>query len=903
MLPFASVADMLTPTSVAVIGASERYGSRGFHIWRAVSASTGILNIWPVNPKYKYVGETRCYASADDIPASIDLAIVAVERRRFPEIIRSLESKRPAAILFAPQEEGLLNDKGEIAALLEAAHRIGMRVFGPNSIGFMVPPRGINASYWPTLPRTGNIAVAAHSGMVATSLVDQMQSVGHGFSAVVDVGLEIDLLFADLIDCFAADRSVRVIALHVEALREPRRFFSALRAAAEEKPVVILHAGDEAGFAADRIAASRFDCDAGEDAAFDALCRQAGALRVKRFEDFCAGVAAFASGRRAYGRRTAVIANNAGFAGMAANAVSNNKLLVEGFSADTTAQLHALRPLSRIPTNPLLLGPSATPELIRDSLEVVLKDPAVDNVLVALAPSPMTAYDPTFALLAETSAQHMKPIAAAWMSESLSNTVRQQITSVPNSRLIAMRSLEDAASGLGMLAARYEAAKNRRMRPEVARWHLEANAFETIRAVFAEALEEGRHTLSTLETASVLSAAGFSTVPFNLVHTHEEAQTAAALLGYPVVLKAAARGMSRRTAAGLVFLNISNEAELEAAWRKLAQNLAESAPFAQPEGLLVEKMLEHRNERELRMRIRYDAVLGPVIEYASAGIIGTFRGNSVSALPPISLSTALSIVSNLEANKALDAFRGVPPANRLLIALTLCRLSDIAQAVPAIREFRIEPLVPFENRIVVLGAAISLYDAPLTPSRGFPHLTIAAAPVEDVEAIQCRSGRSYVMRTVTEEDFERMRRFVDALSDKSFYMRFHTSSRLSDERIAAFCRLDYDREGAWAVVETDERGTEQFCAVARWHITSRSRESEFGIVVRDDRQRLGLARVLMNKIEREALLAGQEVLVGYVLNGNTAMEGLMSSLGYAIDRLPAHLGSEVSRWVKPLSTQ
>lgn len=898
----ASVADMLNPRSVAVIGASERLGSRGFHIWRAVSSSKGIANVWPINPKYKYVGLTRCYAKIDEVPGPIDLAIVAVERRRFSEVIRSLAKKRPSFVLFAPQEEGLLSDKKEIAELLEAAHHLDISVIGPNSIGFMMPAAGINASYWPKLPTVGGVAVVAHSGMVATSLVDELENVGVGFSAVVDIGLEIDVKLADLLEYFAADRSIRVIAVHVEALREPRKFASALQAAAREKPVVILHASDEAGFAADRIAASRFDCDAGQDDGFNALCKKTGAVRVKRFEDFCAAVTAFASGRHAYGRRTAVIANSSGFAGLAANAASLRKLVIAGFSTETTSALHALRPLARIPTNPLILGPSATPEQIRDSLEIVLKDRAVDNVLITLAPGPMATCDPTFALLSEVSVKHMKPVAAAWMSESLSKSVRQQIISAADSHLIAIRSLEGAATGLGMLADRQDAIAQRNTPPEATRWRLDNTALRAIRAVFAEALSEGRHTLSPLETATVLSAAGFTTVPFHLVHTLEEAIESASLLGYPVVLKAAARGMSRRTASGLVFLNISNETELRATWTQLADNFVDSEPLAQPEGVLVEKMLLHRTERELRMSIRYDAVLGPIIEYAAAGISGNFQGNASSLLPPVALSEAQSIVTSIEAAKALDAFRGVPPANCLLIALTLCRLSDIAEAVPAIREFRIEPIVPFENRIVVLDATISLYDAPLEPERGFPHLTIAAAPVEDIEEFQTLNNRRFLLRSVLETDFGKMQRFVGALSDKSFYLRFHTSSRLSSERIASLCQLDYAREGAWAAVETDERGIEQFCAIARWHATNIPNEAEFGIVVRDDCQRLGLARRLMQKIELESSLDGYKVLIGYVLSGNTAMESMMNKLGYVIGKTPPYMGTEVTRWEKRLPT-
>ena len=209
--------------------------------------------------------------------------------------------------------------------------------------------------------------------------------------------------------------------------------------------------------------------------------------------------------------------------------------------------------------------------------------------------------------------------------------------------------------------------------------------------------------------------------------------------------------------------------------------------------------------------------------------------------------------------------------------------------------------MPFESQISVLDGSIALYDAPLAPERGFPHLVVEAAPIEDVEPFEPKPGQRFVVRALLEEDFERLKQFIAALSDKSYYLRFHSSVRISDERIAAFCRLDYSREGAWVATETDEHGSERFCAVARWHITEESQTAEFGVVVRDDRQRLGLARRLMHKIETEALEAGQTTLVGYVLNGNAAMDGLMSALGFTIGKAPEHMGSEVNRWSKPLA--
>lgn len=895
-----AVQSLLEPQSVALIGASERPGRRGTHIWRAVSGSTGIANLWAVNPKYKYVGLTPCRASVEDIPGPIDIAVVALERRLFSKAIASLKKHPAKYVLFAPQEEGLLSDKTEIDELVRAAHDAGMKVLGPNSIGLMNPKAGINLSYWPELAKSGSIAAVAHSGMVAASLVDHAQAAGLGFTAVVDVGLEIDVTLPQMLEHFAEDRATRVIALHVESLRDPRAFASALRAAALVKPVVVLHADSGAGWAADRLAASRFDCGAGSDAGFDALCRTAGAVRVSTFEHFAAAVIALAAAKPAAGRSTPVIANSAGFAELTAGALSRAGLSLAGLSNSTTAALHALRPHAELPVNPIVLGPAAEPMVFAQTLDLILKDPAVENVLIALAPSPIASYAPTTSLIAKAALTSFKPVAIAWTAERHAATIRQELAKVEGSRIIALRGIESAAFGLGVLAEAAETAQINKAPPVSNRRRLSPEALQAVRAVFKTALSANRHSLGAEESAQILQLAGFTSVPFALARTVDEAQTAAQQIGWPVVLKSAASGTSRRTSAGLIFLNLHTPQELQKAWEQLVGNLAQSAPSAVPEGVLIEKMLPHRMERELSLAVRYDAVLGPVIEYRAAGLAGNMPGNAVAALPPLSLPQALSLVDRIEAAKALDGFRGVPPANKLLIALALCRLSDLAEAVPAIREIVLEPVVPFEDQLVVIDGAASLYDAPLEPDCRYSHLTIEAAPSEASFAYETRSGAVYTLRSVLDEDYERLRAFMESLSERTIYLRFHSVVRPSLDRIARFVRLDYSREGAWAAVEEDHFGSERFAAVARWHDLGGG-EAEFGVVVRDDRQRQGLASALMALIETQTASRGFSKLVGCVLSGNAGMESLMMRLGYRIDPHTKDKGAEVCRWVKTLS--
>lgn len=912
MIP-APIDRALAPAAIAVIGASDRPGSRGYHIWRAIRASTGLSAIYPVNPKYKYLGDVRCFASAARIPGRIDLAVIAVKPETTNAVLQSLAPQHPAFVLFAPQIEGLLSERSEISSLLTAAHRIGTRVIGPNSIGLMSPVRGINASCWPKLPKAGGTALIAQSGLVATALLSRASETGIGFSGIVDAGLELDISMAEWIDWFAADRDTRLIALQIEALPQPRTFFTALRAAAREKPVIVLRASPDSSFAADRMAATRFGTDAGQDDAFNALCRAAGALRVRTFAAFAAAIDAFSRGRLPQGPRVAVLSNGTGFAALAASAAARSGLRIAGFSNTTIRTLHALAPQESMPANPLLIGPAASPARFEASLDAALADPGIDSALVVVAPSPMTAFSPVMEKLAAISLRTFKPIAATWASEEATPIVKRTLAAMPDVRLTAIRSPEAAAEALGLLAEHAQSQRDRRLPPTVARQRLSAEALAEIRSLLRRALVAGRHRLTSAETAKLLSLAGLPTIPHRITHSIEEARLAANDLGWPIALKAAATGLGRRTEAGLVFLDIATPEALEQAWRLITQNLAAGSPLATPEGIIVEKMTPHPAQRELRLGIRRDAVLGPVIEYAAAGIAGTLYLDRICALPPLGINEALHLASSLEADRMLSGFRGQPPANRLLIALALCRLSDIAEAIPAILSLQLEPVVPFENRLAVLSAEASLYDAPLEPDARHSHLTARRAPPSEPEELMLRRrsadkkpAKRFYLRPIFEEDFELMKRFISTLSERSRYLRFHTAAPISSERIAMLCQPEWGREGAWAATEVSESesapdaSNAPIAAVGRWHKTKIAGEAEFGIVVRDDCQRLGLARTLMERLEKEAAQEGCNKLVGYVLSGNDPMEAMMQSLGFVVEKNPQGIGSEVRRWAKVL---
>lgn len=887
-----SLARALNPENIAVIGASDRAQSRGSYVWRAVAHSPLIKNAWAINPKYKYIGERPCFAKVSEVPGNIDLAVISLRADRILKALIDVGERGAACVLITPDENAFSCDRLWLEKLQIVTKQYSLRMIGPDSLGIMNPGSGVNVSYWPTLPLPGNVALIAQSGMIATALIDYAQEAELGFSGVINTGAGIDVDLPELLDYYTADKNTRVIALHIEGIRHPRIFYSALRAAAARKHVVILKAGSGAGFAADRIASFKLGTDAGRDDAFSAMIRRAGALLVSTFEEFTAAVAALATNRLPRGKRLAVIANGSGFAALTADAAQSRNIDLHGLSNTTIGALQEAFPSQQVAVNPINVGATASADRYRRTLQLVLQDSMIDGAIVVVAPGPVSTIDPTLRFLAKTAAGSYKPVITAWVSDRITRSVRKQLRSVPNAPISAIQSPVSAAHAFGYLAEQAQNRAGLREPPAAWRHDIAPEAIAKARALLSKIRQEGRHSLRRAETVRLLECFDIPSVPIRDVRTLDEARQAAASLGYPVALKVEARGLGHKSDVGGVELDIANEDALRVAWTNIENNVARLSPMTPMEGAVVQPMVPHAALRELRLAVVHDNVLGPFIEFGAGGIASDLYHDKRAALPPLALREAQALVNAPAVAKTFGRFRGLSPVEGLTLARIVCRLSTLVCLIPAIRALTINPLVWTGNDASVLDAVAHLSEEPVAPDRTSSHLTVAPPPIEDRTLIPQADAALLTLRPMESGDFSALRDFISRLSDKTRYLRFHTGQAISDDRVVELCTIDYARESVWVV-----EGQNAIHAAARWRLTDTQGEAEFGIVVEDVWQRRGLARRLMAKLESEALNAGVTHLVGYVLKGNEAMQGMMLAMGF---QKTGSDSRDTDPWIKPI---
>ncbi|MGZ9076590.1 MAG: acetate--CoA ligase family protein, partial [Burkholderiaceae bacterium] len=297
---------LLTPRSVALIGASPTPGSVGNIVARNLLRAGFAGPIHFVNPKHPRVEDRVCATSVREINGVPDLAIVATPPDTVPSIIAELGAKgvRAAVVITA----GLTAEQK--VAVLNAARPRCLRVQGPNCLGIMLPQIGLDASFSHRAPLSGDLAFLSQSGALVTSIVDWAAARGIGFSHVVSLGEMLDVDFGDLLDYLAGDVTSRAILLYIESITNAPKFLSAARRAARAKPVIVIKSGRHAAGA--KAALSHTGALAGSDKAYEAAFRRAGVLRVREIEQLFDAAETLSRVGRLSGERLTIITNGGG---------------------------------------------------------------------------------------------------------------------------------------------------------------------------------------------------------------------------------------------------------------------------------------------------------------------------------------------------------------------------------------------------------------------------------------------------------------------------------------------------------------------------------------------------------------------------------------------------------------
>lgn len=689
----ASLAPLLTPRSIVVVGAGHRPGSVGHEVLRNVQAAGFAGPVYVVNPNRDEVLGVPCVASPGALAEAPDLAIIALPAAQVADAVRGCGQRgvRAAVLLGAGfgetgQHGARLQDE-----VLAIARDHGVRLVGPNCIGIANtdPDVRLDATFGALGRRPGPLAVMAQSGAFGAGLLTAADDLGLGFSQFVSVGNKIDVGGNDLLLAWDADPRTKVIAGYLESVGDPRRFARIARRVALRKPVLILKSGrSEAGRAAGR---SHTAAAASSERAIDALFRGSGVIRVRTMRELLDAARVLCDQPLPEGPRVAIVGNCGGPEILAADAVVEAGLQVAELDTATGEALVAMGTGAR---NPVDLGAAATPDATAAALRTVAASPEVDAVLTVFTSVAIT--DPTAMddAIAEAAAATDKPVLAVMVGAPA------RTRELAGKQLPIFSFPEDAAAALGVA---YRYAQHRADLPTVPDRPDGVDAVAA-RAVVERALLDGREWLEPEDAFRLLACYAIPICPCAVVTDPDEAARAAARLGYPLAAKLAAAGV-HKTEAGGVRLGLSGEASLRAAVAGLTQ-IGDGRVLLQP-------MLT--GGTELIVGSVHDAQCGQLVMVGAGGVLTDILGDHAFGLAPLTGADAAALVDSLRAAQLLDGYRGAPVVDRAKVRDVLVRIGTLADDLPEVAELDINPLIGRADGLFAVDARVRIAPPPHHP--------------------------------------------------------------------------------------------------------------------------------------------------------------------------------------------
>jgi acetate---CoA ligase (ADP-forming) len=675
---------LFRPRSVAVMGASNKTLSIGNRVVKNLLDHHFKGPIYPINLKEPEILGLKAYPSILDVPGTVDLVTIAVKSTLVPQMVEDCGKKGVKFVII--HTAGFREMGGEGAkledAVLEAAHRNGIRVYGPNCQGIMNsdPEVSVYANFTFTPMRPGNASIIGQSGGVAELINLNLRRMGSGFRMYASHGNASDVNTNELLDHFGADQETRTIMMHIESMKDTPKFIESCRRIAHEKSILAIRTGRTT--AAAKAVSSHTGSMMQQDSLTDTIFEYAGVMRFNTTEEMIAAGYALANQPVPEGPNVAIVANAGGPAIMAIDECVGSGLTLAKLSDETKAKLRAgLIPEAYV-ENPVDVAATANADHFALTLNALEADPGVDSILITMVTPPFVDCEALADSIAECASKATKPIVCVVMTnENWAGTVEKI-------RAARIPVYDFPETGARVVAAmtRYNAVRK----------HLdETPATAPGDKARAEAIMAGAASgfISQVEAFDVLKAYDIpaaSTASMNDGNVPREVR-------YPAVLKVDSKEVVHKSDAGGVALNISGEEELRKNWSRMSDRF----PGA---GFVVQEQCPQGTE--IIVGLKREPEVGPVIMFGLGGIHVEALKDVSFRLAPLSKEAAARMIREIRSLPLLEAMRGLPAADLAAIEKLLISVSQLAVDIPEIEEMDLNPVMVYPE-----GKGVKVVDA------------------------------------------------------------------------------------------------------------------------------------------------------------------------------------------------
>lgn len=688
---------LLKPTSVAVIGASEKEGFGGDVCRNILSYVEDRSHVYFIHPKRDSVFGVSCYKSISDVPENVDLMVICTSQKTVIPLLQEGAKKGVGgAVVFASGygEVGTAEGKQNEAELIAAAKELDIAVMGPNCAGFVNYIDNVQAFAFISAKRDrkGSVGVVSQSGQLCLSMMDDP---GMRFSYNISAGNGKIVQMEDYMDFLVDDEDTKVVSIYIEGVKNADKFAAVLKKAAEKrKPVVILKAGRSAKGGA--IAASHTGSLSGSDASFDAVLKKFGAIRVDDLEELIAMSLMLSTMKRMPEKATFASMNlSGGETGICADVGSLNGIEYPDFTEETLKKLKEQLPSYASPNNPLDMTASLSyhADLYAGALRTVMDDPNIGMVLIGYTLL-LEIADPCIHYMykgiekvVQEKGGNCKPIAMIPFAENTRNPEYQE-------KLFQI--------GVPVLPPPVYAFKLLRHLADFIAYEPET---KTLELAVGHPKSEETQALSEHESKQELKVYGVPVPDEVIVTSKEEAAQFVKNHPGPLVMKVESADILHKSDVGGVKLNVCGPEAAEKAYEEIMESVTAKRPDAHINGILTVPMLDAGVE--IIIGVNNDPQFGPMIMVGMGGVfVEVFK--DVALYPaPLKEEEALEMLKSLKSFKLLNGYRGTEKCDIKALCQTIVAISNYAQAnKDVLKELDINPLFVYPE-----GKGVGVADA------------------------------------------------------------------------------------------------------------------------------------------------------------------------------------------------
>ena len=676
--------ELLSPNSVAVIGASNDETKLGGMLVKNMLNAGFKGKLYPINPKGGEIMGLKAYPSVTDVGEPIDLAVVAVKAALVEGEVRKMKEAgiKYAAILTAGFKEDSPEGAELEKKLVQAAKESGVRFLGPNCFGLMCAGKGVNATFTYMLPKTGNISIFSQSGAVGSSIIDWAVANQMGLAHFVTFGNKADIDEADILEEIAEDPETKVIGMYCEGISDGEKFVQAVENMSVKKPIVIFKSGrTQAGSAA---ASSHTGSLAGSDAVNNVIFNKLNIFRALDLDEMFDALGVFSTCSPMKKDGIAIITNAGGLGVMSADAAFDAPHInAVKFSDETIAEIKRRVPTVAGLTNPIDVRGDAKPEYFREVIDIVTKDPNVGGLVIMGSPLDTADLEAVAKIIVEMRDDIPVPTTVCFAGGSKCDRANAILK---EGRVPTYPTPDRAVRALSILR-RYTIRKDEKQDP------LKVPAISgraVSEKIIAKVRSEGRGSLTEAEGKEIFAAYGIPTPGEALVRCADDAASACDKIGYPVVMKIVSPDIQHKTDVGGVVVGVKDSAEAVAAYNRIMESCTKAAPNARIDGVSIQQMV---SGQEVILSMIRDPQFGPVISFGLGGIYVEILREISQAHVPMTEQQLDEMIKSTKAYKLMSGARGLPEADIESMKDVIKRMVLIALENPEIHELEINPVI------------------------------------------------------------------------------------------------------------------------------------------------------------------------------------------------------------------